>query len=147
MPLRPDSIFEFPLFLREAERVLRAGGRCIIVRPGITLGTTLFYRCFHHEPVRMNMDPLIEGTPTPDRNPNASNQAILTLLVGRERARLAKLIPMLSLIKTDWFSLIVYPLSGGFNPGRFYRIESDAICFRSKKLFNLCLGLFLHLGC
>jgi SAM-dependent methyltransferase len=108
---------EFPLlFLREAERVLRAGGRCIMVEPGITLGSTLFYRCFHHEPVRMNMDPLIEGTPNPDRNPYDSNQAIPTLLVGRERARLAKLIPTLSLIKTDWFSLIVYPLSGGFKP-------------------------------
>jgi len=108
---------EFPLlFLREANRVLRAGGRCIMVEPGITLGSTLFYRFIHPEPLRMRVDPLIEGVPNADRDPYDSNQAIPTLLVGRERARLAKLIPTLSLIKTDWFSLIVYPLSGGFKP-------------------------------
>jgi SAM-dependent methyltransferase len=108
---------EFPLlFLQEAERVLRAGGRCIMVEPGITLGSTLFYRFIHPEPVRMSVDPLNEGVPNAARDPYDSNQAIPTLLVGRERARLAKLIPTLSLIKTDWFALIVYPLSGGFKP-------------------------------
>jgi SAM-dependent methyltransferase len=108
---------EFPLlFLREAARVLRTGGRCIMVEPGITMGSTIFYRCFHHEPVRMRVDPLIRGTPNAGRDPYDSNQAIPTLLVGRERARLTKLIPTLSLIRSDWFSLIVYPLSGGFKP-------------------------------
>ena len=55
---------EFPLlFLREAERVLRPGGRCVMVEPAITLGSTLFYRFLHQEPVRMSVDPLIEGEP------------------------------------------------------------------------------------
>ena len=108
---------EFPLlFLQEAKRVLRTGGRCIMVEPGITWGSTLFYRFIHQEPVRMNVDPLIEGTPNVDRDPYDLNQAIPTLLVGHERERLAKLIPTLSLIKIDWFSLVVYPLSGGFKP-------------------------------
>ena len=36
---------EFPmLFFREAERVLRAGGRIVMVEPAITWGSTLFYR-------------------------------------------------------------------------------------------------------
>src|SRR6187397_1686020 len=35
---------EFPiLFFREAERVLRPGGRCVMIEPAITLGSTLFY--------------------------------------------------------------------------------------------------------
>lgn len=62
----------------------------------------------------MGVDPLIAGVPNIKRDPYDSNQAVPTLIVGRERERLAKLIPTLSLIKTDWFSLIVYPLSGGF---------------------------------
>jgi SAM-dependent methyltransferase len=116
---------EYPiLFLREAERTLRAGGRCIMVEPGITLGSTLFYRCFHHEPVRMNIDPLIEGALSTNRNPYDSNQAIPSLLIGRDRNRLAQLIPTLSLIRTEWFSLIVYPLSGGFKP---WTLLSDRI--------------------
>jgi len=97
--------------LRESEHVLRRAGAGIMVEPGITLGSALFYRCCHHEPVRMRIDSLIEGTPNADRNRYNSNQAIPTLLVGRERARLAKLIPTLSLIRADWFSLIVSPLS------------------------------------
>ena len=44
---------EFPaVFFREAERVLRAGGRVLMVEPAITWGSTLFYRMLHHEPVR-----------------------------------------------------------------------------------------------
>ena len=136
LPFRDNSIsnivmvdvlhhIEFPLlFLREAERVLRTGGRCVVVEPGITWGSTLFYRFIHHEPVRMSVDPLIAGTPDVDRDPYDSNQAIPTLLVGRERERLAKLIPALSLIKIDWFSLVVYPLSGGFKP---WTVLSDRV--------------------
>ena len=106
---------EFPLlFLREAERVLRPDGRCVMVEPAITLGSTLFYRFLHQEPVRMSVDPLIEGNPSTDRDPYESNQAIPTLLVTRERERLARLIPTLSVVQTDWFSFVVYPLSGGF---------------------------------
>lgn len=108
---------EFPLlFLREAERLLRPGGRCIVVEPAITWGSSLFYRLLHQEPVRMSADPLGEGTPAVDRDPYDSNQAVPTILVGRERARLARLIPGLALTKVDWFSLFAYPLSGGFQP-------------------------------
>ena len=53
---------EFPLhFFREAARVLRRGGRILMVEPAITLGSTLFYRVLHHEPVRMSADPLVDG--------------------------------------------------------------------------------------
>jgi SAM-dependent methyltransferase len=108
---------EFPLlFLREAARVLRPGGRCIMVEPAITPGSTVFYRLLHPEPVRMSDDPLREGAPAADRDPYDSNQAIPTLLVGRERKRLKKLVPTLSLVRSDWFALAAYPLSGGFKP-------------------------------
>ena len=106
---------EFPLlFLREAARVLRPGGRCIMVEPGITWGSTLFYRFIHQEPVRMRADPLLEGAPDSDRDPYDSNQAIPTLLVGRDRERLAKLLPELKQKQVTWFSFVAYPLSGGF---------------------------------
>ena len=131
---------EFPLlFLREADRVLRMGGRCIMVEPGITLGSTLFYRCFHHEPVRMNIDPLIEGSLSANRDPYDANQAIPSLLIGRDRKRLTKLIPTLSLIRTEWFSLIVYPLSGGFKP---WTLLSDRIGGRLLSLEKTLEPLF-----
>lgn len=106
---------EFPLlFLQEAERVLAAGGRLVMAEPAITCGSSLFYRLLHHEPVRMGVDPLTVGRPDAGRDPYDSNQAIPTLLASRDRKRLAELLPSLRVVRTDWFSLWVYPLSGGF---------------------------------
>jgi hypothetical protein len=87
-----------------------------MVEPAITLGSTLFYRLLHPEPVRMREDPLREGSPAADRDPYDSNQAIPTLLVGRERERMRRLVPTLSLVRADRFALAAYPLSGGFKP-------------------------------
>src|SRR5262249_2181954 len=104
---------EFPVgFFREALRVLEPGGRLIMVEPAITWGSTLFYRLLHQEPVRTSADPLIEGTPNPHRDPYDSNQAIPTLLAGRHRKRFENVLQGLRVACVDWFSLVVYPLSG-----------------------------------
>ena len=56
------------IFLQEAERVLRRGGRIVMVEPAITPLRCLFYRNFYPEPVIMSADPLLDGTldPMPD---------------------------------------------------------------------------------
>lgn len=106
---------EFPsLLFREASRVLSPGGRLVMVEPGITLGSTLFFRVLHHEPVRMNADPLAEGAPDPYRDPYDSNQAIPTLLATRYREKFHEKFPDLFIREATWFSLIAYPFSGGF---------------------------------
>jgi hypothetical protein len=85
-----------------------------MVEPAITWGSTLFYRLFHPERVAMGEDPFTEGLPDARRNPYESNQAIPTILVRREQARLKKFLPTMSIVRSDWFSLAAYPLSGGF---------------------------------
>jgi SAM-dependent methyltransferase len=108
---------EFPVvFFREAARVLRPGGRVLMVEPAITWGSTLFYRLFHHEPVRTSADVLLDGSPDPRRDPYESNQAIPTLLATRDRERFHRLFPALRIASVQWFSLAAYPLSGGFQP-------------------------------
>jgi SAM-dependent methyltransferase len=108
---------EYPVvFFREAERVLRIGGRIIMVEPAITFGSTLFYRLLHHEPVVTSADPLLKGTPNSKRDPYDSNQAIPTLIATRDRSRFHALFPGLRIEHVVWFSLAVYPLSGGFKP-------------------------------
>jgi SAM-dependent methyltransferase len=107
------------LLFREASRVLRPGGRMVLVEPGITFGSTLFYRLLHHEPVVMNVDPLEEGTPDRKRDPYHSNQAIPTLLATRYREQFHRKFPDLRIRETRWLSFVAYPFSGGFKPWSF----------------------------
>jgi SAM-dependent methyltransferase len=106
---------EYPAaFFREAQCVLRPGGRVVMVEPAITWGSTLFYRLLHHEPVCMSADILKEGRPNRRRNPYDSNQAIPTLLATRDRNRFHSLFPDLRIVQVDWFAFAAYPMSGGF---------------------------------
>jgi SAM-dependent methyltransferase len=108
---------EFPSrFFREAERIMRPGGRLIMVEPAITWGSTFFYRFMHQEPVDMSADPLADGIPDPRRNPYDSNQAIPTLIATREKERFLRLFPNFRISHVVYFSLVAYPLSGGFKP-------------------------------
>ena len=106
---------EFPVnFFREAERILKPGGHIVMVEPAITWGSTLFYRLLHPEPVVMSADPLASGKPDPKRDPYHSNQAIPTLIATRDKARFHARFPAMKIERIDWFSSVVYPLSGGF---------------------------------
>jgi SAM-dependent methyltransferase len=101
-------------FFGEAARVLRPGGRIVMVEPGITAASWPFYRFLHQESVRMDADPLGDAVHAPARDAFDGNQAIPTLLVGRHRRRFAELFPNLRLHRVEWISLFAYPLSGGF---------------------------------
>lgn len=104
------------MFFAEAERILRPGGRVVMVEPSVTLGSRLFYTYLHPEPVVLSEDPLQDDPPEPDRDPFDSNQAIPTLLFIRQRDRFRQAFPRLGLRRVDQFSFLAYPLSGGFRP-------------------------------
>ncbi len=104
------------LFLAEAERVLKPGGRVILVEPAITVLSWPFYHFIHSEPVDMRADPFPEGPRDPNRQPFDANQAIPTLLFLLRRGLMAERFPSLRIISTEYLSLFAYPLSGGFRP-------------------------------
>lgn len=101
------------IFFEQAQRALRPGGRIVIVEPAITPVSGAFYRMFHHEPVRMEADPLGDEALS-SRDPDDSNQAIATLMFGRDEIRFAALFPQLKVVEKTFLSLLAYPLSGGF---------------------------------
>ena len=132
---------EFPaIFFHEAERILRPGGRILMVEPAITWGSTLFYRLLHQEPVRTSEDPLKEGMPDPKRDPYESNQAIPTLIATRYRDAFHTRYPNLQIRRVAWFSFAAYPLSGGFKPwGLIPRILVEPLLAVERK-FESALG-------
>jgi SAM-dependent methyltransferase len=101
-------------FLAEAERTLRPRGRVVLVEPAITPVSRVVFKLGHPEPVILDVDPLADGTPSPTKLPMDSNQAIPTLLAGRDRARLESRFPGLRVVHSSRLSLFAYPLSGGF---------------------------------
>lgn len=103
-------------FLDAARRVLRAGGRLVMVEPCVTPVSWALYKLFHAEPIDMDEDVLAPGEPTRGRDPYQGNQAIPTLLFGRRRADFERLFPELAVRAVERFAFFAYPLSGGFRP-------------------------------
>jgi SAM-dependent methyltransferase len=104
-------------FFREAVRVLRPGGRLVMIEPYISALSRIVFRLAHPEPVDLNVDPL----PQDDRpvfegnGPFASNQAIPTLMFFRNLSRFEGRFPQLRLVTRYRDSVFAYPLSGGFS--------------------------------
>jgi SAM-dependent methyltransferase len=106
------------VFLKEAARVLRPGGRLAMIEPGMSWLSYPFYRHLHQEPADMAVNPFDPIVATGKKDAFDSNQALPTLLFDRaeNRAQVRKIVPELSLVSLSWFSLFAFPLSGGFKP-------------------------------
>lgn len=102
------------LFLSEASRVLRSGGRIVVMEPMVTIASWPVYRFLHPEPVYLDVDPLRFGDPKKDKDPFDSNQAIPTLLFRRRAKAMTQAFPELRLRDFQYSGLWAYPLSGGF---------------------------------
>ena len=105
-------------FFHEAARVLMPGGRLVMIEPGITPLSWIFYNFLHQEDVDLSVDPMSDQSGEIAADPFASNQALPTLLFAREkhRARFLAAESRFSLLECRWLSLFAYPLSGGFKP-------------------------------
>ena len=102
------------LFFAEAQRILKPGGRVIMVEPGITPVSKLLYKMGHEEPVEMGWDMNELCKIDADKNPYDSNQAIPTILFKRDPQLFLAAVKGFKINSSDWLSLFAYPLSGGF---------------------------------
>ncbi len=112
--------FERPIsVLAEVTRVLRSGGRLILIEPWITPFSRFVYTYLHQEGCDMNLTPWLDsGTGfSVDKQAFDGNATIPYLLLTKGQERLQQAVPDLKLIHLERFSLFTYLLSLGFKKG------------------------------
>jgi SAM-dependent methyltransferase len=135
---------EFPdRFFEEAASVLSDGGRIVLVEPGITPVSHLFFRLFHPEPVDLDADPLETGERDPARRPFDANQAVPTLLAGPYRDRFHRRHPTLRLTTARRLGLLAYPLSGGYRRWTLVPARLAPRLLRIERRLTPTLGRFM----
>ncbi|MCY7349518.1 MAG: methyltransferase domain-containing protein [Cytophagaceae bacterium] len=104
------------LFLAEAWRVLRPGGRLLMLEPYPSAFSLPVYRRFHPEPFIFDVDYFLKANDgLAQKDPWDSNQAIAYLLFFKHlRIFQQRFDQQFTILKRQRLSCILYPASGGF---------------------------------
>lgn len=104
-------------FLHEAARVLKSGGKLLMLEPYPSPLSRIVYRLFHPEPFIYNID-YFDYKPDMNKHPWDSNQAVAYLLFFRQLKRFnSEFNDKFKISGLNRTSFLAYPLSGGFeNP-------------------------------
>jgi SAM-dependent methyltransferase len=112
-------------FLRGASRVLRSGGKIVLVEPWFTDVGQLFHRVIHHEPFVTDADfwgVVGEGRMT------AANTRLPTSVFRDSEERFGREFPSLRVVKLEPFHKWLYLLSGGL------RLNTRVPAFVARRL-------------
>ncbi|MFZ1320177.1 MAG: class I SAM-dependent methyltransferase [Ignavibacteria bacterium] len=102
-------------FLNESYRVLKSGGRIIMIEPFPSPFSLMVYKRFHPEPFDLDADFYSEINEDENKDPWDSNQAIPYLLFYKFKNKFDDLFgDKFKFIKKEKFSFVLYPASGGF---------------------------------
>ncbi len=102
------------LFFNEALRILRPGGKIMMIEPYISPISWLIYHFLHPEPVNFQQDPFVFVEPSPNRKPFDANQAFATILFERKFSQFRNKYPQFIKVYHRRLAFFIYPLSGGF---------------------------------
>lgn len=127
-------------FLCEAQRLLKAGGRIVMLEPAITPVSWPCYRYGHQEGIDFRQDPLSLQRTSNGHDPFDANQAIPTLLFGRFRESFEMEFPRLHLKELEKLSFFAYPLSGGFKPWTLLTVSLARVFLRIENFVQPLLG-------
>ncbi|MCC6690433.1 MAG: class I SAM-dependent methyltransferase [Bacteroidia bacterium] len=129
------------LFLQEAERALKSGGRIIMIEPANSILSRFIYKNFHHEPFDEKGNWEIEST-----GPlSGSNQALPYIYFERDVKKFNADFPQLKLISTKYHTPFLYVLSGGVSRKALVPYQSYGLISTLEKLLSpvsRMIGLF-----
>ena len=98
------------LFLDEAQRSIRPGGRLVMIEPWNTSWSRFLHRHLHDE----HMDPESDEWAFPSSGPmSGANAALAWIVAERDRVQMEREWPLLSVIEASPFMPLSYLLSGG----------------------------------
>jgi SAM-dependent methyltransferase len=97
-------------FLRGAERVLRPGGRIVMVEPWFTPAGQWLWRLVHHEPVILDPN---DWSIVGEGRLGGANGRLPTSVFRDSPVRFARELPRLRIVKREPFHKGLYALSGG----------------------------------
>jgi len=101
-------------FLEEASRVLKKGGRVIMLEPYPSPFSLQIYKRFHPEPFIFDVD-YFSKNDLQDKDPWDSNQAIPYLIFFKNVDKFNKNYgDKFKIVEKEKLSFILYPVSGGF---------------------------------
>lgn len=96
--------------LGEAARVVRPGGRIVLVEPYVSPFSRIVRGLFHHEIQDLSTETIYAE----DKQPDEANLAIPTLMFHKNAAAFPQRFPGLRIREIRYSDNIVYPLTGGF---------------------------------
>jgi SAM-dependent methyltransferase len=100
-------------FLAEAARVLKPGGRAVLLEPYCSPVSAFAYDRFHEEHTDLSADPFGDEALS-SASPYDANVAIPTIVFWRRLDRFEDLFPSLIVQQRARLAMFAYPLSGGF---------------------------------
>lgn len=97
-------------FFNETRRILKPGGRCVMIEPFVSPVSKSILTHLHHEP----FNPESVSWTSRVKGPQAgANMALPWIIFIRDRKRFERLYPELKIIRTDPHTILLYVVSGG----------------------------------
>lgn len=125
-------------FLTEASRVLKKGGKIIMIEPANSLLSRFIYKNFHHELFDEKRDWTF-----PESGPlSGSNQALPYIVFKRDKNEFARSFPNLSVDKFYLHTAYRYILSGGVSRNQLVPDFMYSFFRTMEGVFPNCTGMF-----